>query len=308
MTYRHRTIVVATTALVVSLGASLLVLRGIDRERPQATLDEVLFISSPEVLKRASLGYSGLMADIYWTRAVQYFGSEHHADATQYKLLAPLLEITTHLDPQLLVAYEYGGNFLAPAPPGGAGEPERAVHLMEYGIEHNPNEWRLYMNLGHIYFTELKDYAAAEQAFERGSRVPNAHPSLGVMAALMAQHTGNFATARTLWTTTYQTATDQNIRDNAAEHLFALRVDEDVVRLRDANERFRLRTGRLAASMGELASSEGWPGVPVDPEGLPYILKADGKIEIQNPDNFPFITEGLPPGYKRPPPRFLHRS
>ena len=25
-----------------------------------------------------SLGYDGLLADIYWTRAVQYFGSKHH--------------------------------------------------------------------------------------------------------------------------------------------------------------------------------------------------------------------------------------
>ena len=28
-----------------------------------------------------SLGYDGLLADIYWTRAVQYFGGKHHDGA-----------------------------------------------------------------------------------------------------------------------------------------------------------------------------------------------------------------------------------
>ena len=64
-----------------------------------------------------SLGYDGLLADIYWTRAVQYFGSKHHEGSRNFDLLAPLLEITTTLDPHLLVAYEYGANFLAPKPP-----------------------------------------------------------------------------------------------------------------------------------------------------------------------------------------------
>ena len=39
--------------------------------RSQATLEEVLYIPSPKVLKRFSLGYDRLLADVYWTRAVQ---------------------------------------------------------------------------------------------------------------------------------------------------------------------------------------------------------------------------------------------
>ena len=113
-----------------------------------ATLEEVLYISSPKALKRLSLGYNGLLADIYWTRAVQYFGNKHHDGAQRYDLLAPLLEITTTLDPHLLVAYEYGANFLASKPPNGAGMPERAIELVEYGIRNNPDDWRLYYEMG----------------------------------------------------------------------------------------------------------------------------------------------------------------
>src|SRR5580658_1480469 len=135
----RQTTLVAGTLLALCMLTSVLLLRQVDRLRSGATLQEVLYISSPKALKRLSLGYDGLMADIYWTRAVQYFGSKHFAGSQHYDLLAPLLEITTTLDPHLIVAYEFGANFLAPKPPNGAGQPERAIELSEFGIRNNPD-------------------------------------------------------------------------------------------------------------------------------------------------------------------------
>jgi len=97
----RRTTLVASALLVLCMLASMLALHHLDRMRSGATLEEVLYISSPKTLKRLSLGYDGLLADVYWTRAVQYFGSRHHADARRYDLLAPLLEII----PLQLLAY-----------------------------------------------------------------------------------------------------------------------------------------------------------------------------------------------------------
>jgi len=299
MNYRRRTTIIAATCLVVSLAASSFVLHRTDQLRPQATLDEVLFLSSPKVIERASLGYKGLMACIYWTRTVQYFGYRHHYYAASYNLLAPLLEITTHLDPHLVVAYEFGSSFLAPKPPHGAGEPERAIELMKYGIENNPDNWRLYYDLGFVYYVELRDYKAAAEAFERGSHVPNAHPFLKILAAQMAQHAGEYETARMLWSATYQTTQDKQIKQNAIDHLRALRVDEDVKHLQQAVTRFGERTGRLPANMAELLGAEGIPGIPVDPDSHPYKMTPEGRIEVRNPDDLPFITRGLPPGYQR---------
>src|SRR5229473_1499217 len=211
--------VVFSLLLAGCAGASVLLLRRLDEVRTGTTLEEVLYISSPKALKKMSLGYDGLLADIYWTRAVQYFGGKHHDGARRFDLLAPLLEITTTLDPHLLVAYEYGANFLAPKPPNGGGMPERAIELEEFGIRNNPNEWRLYYNLGFIHYMDLKDYAGAADAFARGSRVPNAHPYLKMLAGQMAEHAGDLQMARAIWTTTYQTADDKSVRANAAAHL-----------------------------------------------------------------------------------------
>jgi tetratricopeptide (TPR) repeat protein len=303
MNYSRKVSVVAGMCVVVSLAASAVLLHRIDHFRSRATPEDVLYLNSPKVLKRASLGYDGLMADIYWTRAVQYFGGRHHDQEQSYNLLYPLLEITTHLDPQLTVAYQFGASFLAPPPPDGAGQPENAIQLMEYGIQNNPNDWKLYYDLGFVYYMNLQNYAKAADAFERGSKVPNAHPFMRVMAAQMAQHAGEIDTARMLWSATYQNSQDKQIRANAIEHLRALRVDEDVTHLQEAVTRYKERTGRLPVSIAELASAEGLPGIPGDPDGHPYKLMPDGDIEVRVPDDFPFASKGLPPGYK-PQPKF----
>jgi len=307
MTSRKRTTMVAAAVLLLSMTGSDLLLMHIDKIRPVPIVEDSLYISSPKLVKRASLGFDGLMACIYWTRAVQYFGHRHYLRAHSYNELAPLLGITTTLDPHLIPAYQFGASFLAPAPPNGAGQPDRAVQLMDYGIAHNPNEWHLYYDLGFVYYTEFHDYKKAGEVFERGSKVPNAHPFLKVLAAQMAEHAEDFATARLLWTAAYETIKDTEIRQNALEHLRAIKVDEDVTNLQIAVARFNQREQHLPTSMWELAAAEHLPGVPVDPDGNAYELTFDGRVLVANPDDFPFISRGLPPGYKPGVPKFHTR-
>jgi hypothetical protein len=304
MTARGRTTVVASACLIVSMTASMLVLRNIDKIHPRSIDDDTVYLSSPKMVQRSALGFDGLMACIYWTRAVQYFGDRHFRHEMSYGELAPLLEITTTLDPQMLPPYEFGASFLAPQPPDGAGEPERAVKLMEYGIAHNPDNWRLYYDLGFVYYTELHDYKKASETFEQGSHVPNAHPFMKIMAARMAENAGDFMTARMLWSATLETTHESQIRRNALEHLRALQVDEDVARLQAAVTHFGERTGRLPVSMEELLTAESLGPLPSDPDGNAYLMDRDGRILLQNPDDFPFVTKGLPPGYKPPAPKF----
>jgi hypothetical protein len=300
MSGSRRITVIFSVLLLGAFIGSVLLLRRVDQVRTNATLEEVLYISSPQALKRLSLGYNGLLADIYWTRAVQYYGNKHHDGAQRYDLLAPLLEITTTLDPQLLVAYEYGANFLAPKPPNGAGMPERAITLEEFGIRNNPDEWKLYYNDGFIYYMELKDYPGAARAFARGAQVPKAHPLLAVLAGRMAEHAGDRQMARMMWSTTYQTTKDVNVRANAAAHLRALQVDEDVTNLEALTARYHEQTGLFPFSFAELQAAGMLQGIPRDPLGQPYKLMPDGRVELQTPDDFPFIQKGMPPGYVAP--------
>jgi len=291
--------VAAGSCLALFLAASMLLVRQIDRSRSGATLEEVMYVSSPKFLKRASLGFDGLLADIYWTRAVQYFGEMHHTGGGTYRLLWPLLNITTQLDPHLIPAYEFGSTFLSAKPPNGAGAPEKAVELVEYGIRNNPDDWHLYYDLGFIHY-DLKNYAGAADAFLRGSKVPNAHPFLKILAAQMAEHGGDAKTALMMWSATYQTTHDKMIRANAAAHLRALQVDQDVMQIEELVERYRQATGSAPSGFADMIRGGYLRGVPVDPLGNPYRMSADGHVILSDPDSFPFTQKGLPAGYVAP--------
>jgi tetratricopeptide (TPR) repeat protein len=296
----RRITIIASGLLVLCMTASVVLLRSIDRQRTGATLQEVLYISSPTLLKRMSLGYDGLLADVYWTRAVQYFGEKLARGSDHFDLLAPLLEITTTLDPRLMVAYEYGSNFLAPKIPGGAGQPERAIKLVEFGIRHNPDQWRLYYDLGFIYYMELDDYEKAATAFADGARLPKTHQIMPIMAAKMAEHAGNIQTARLMWGTTLQTTLDPRVKSNAVAHLNALQVDEDVTTLEKLVSLYRERNGHLPQSFSDLETANLLRGVPTDPLGHTYKLMPDGHVEVRVPDDLPFIEKGTPVGYIPP--------
>lgn len=286
----------ASAIFLVCAMSSVLLLRELDRVRSGATLQEFLYISSPKLLKRLSLGYEGLLADVYWTRAVQYYGGLHHWGGGRYELLWPLLNITTQLDPHLIPAYEYGATFVSAKPPNGAGLPDRAIQLMDYGITHNPNDWHLYYDLAYIYY-DLKDYRSASEVFERGSHVPNAHPFLKVLAAQMAQHGGELQTAQMLWSAVLATTHDKNIRENAIWHLRAIKVAQDVTALGKLVEIYRERYGHFPHSFREMETAGLLRSTPVDPVDNEYQLDAQGNVFIADPENFPFVEKGLPPGY-----------
>ena len=298
MNAARKTVIAATTLLVMFMAAAGMALRQVDQLRIGASLEEVLYISSPKVLKRLSLGYQSLLADIYWTRAVQYFGNKHFTGARRYDLLAPLLDITTDLDPNLVVAYQFGSNFLASKPPAGAGQPERAIQLIERGIRANPNEWKLYYELGFVYYWEMQDYKKSAEAFRRGSERPNAHPFLKILAANMAQHAGDSNMARMLWVTTFESTTDLQIKRNASDHLRALQVDDDITALEARVDAYRRSRGHLPESFMDLIAAGFLRGVPSDPTGKAYKLTTDGRVEVRNPDELPYISKGTPPGYQ----------
>src|SRR5690349_2254770 len=260
---------IASLLAVVLFTGSVFALKRVDSLRgSQATLEEVLYLPSGKALKRLSLGYSSLLADIYWTRAVQYYGDKHVQGASNYQLLDPLLQITTDLDPNLIVAYEDGAVFLAQKPPGGAGEPDKAVALVKKGIRENPSYWRLYFTLGFIEYLERHDYAAAQAAFQKGSEVPGALPWMKVMAARMAEKGKDIGTALTLWQTIYQNTHDKELKQTALLHLDSLRADAGINELEPRVQLYREKMGRNPSQWTDLVRAGLLPGIPVDPVGL----------------------------------------
>ena len=253
----------------------------IDRERAALHQErDELVLRSGKLIKAMSLEFAPLMADIYWTRVVQYYGDKRARHDPNFELLWPLLDITTTLDPNLLVSYRFGSTFLSEPSPRGAGHPELGIELLERGIKANPEYWRFYEDRGFIYYFELKDYAKASAAFAEGSKNPDAQIWMKIMAAKIAAEGESLATSIFLWTEVYQTAKDPKVKENALTHLQLLRATQDCKQLDALADEFQKRTGRRPLRIGELVQAGLLSSLPVDPMGYAYVFGPDGRTEL----------------------------
>jgi hypothetical protein len=272
-------------ALLLALPAGFIALwqlqKRIDARRAQLRQErDELVLSSGKLLKAMSLEYAPLMADIYWTRVVQYYGEKRAHEDPNFDLLWPLLDITTTLDPQLLVAYRFGSTFLSEPPARGAGRPDLGVQLVERGIRANPDYWRLYEDLGFIYYFDAKDYPKAATAFLEGSKKPHALVWMKILAAKVLEQGESRATSVFLWNELYNSATDPDIKRNALMHLQLLRAQSDCEHLDSLADEYERRAGRRPASLRDLISAGLLPAPPVDPLGHFYVFGADGKAQL----------------------------
>lgn len=253
----------------------------IDADQARATVeDDQVLVRSPKLVAAASLEYGPLLADIYWTRVAQYFGKKHAGHDPDLRLLWPLLDLASTLDPNLMPVYHFGGTFLSDAPPRGAGRPDLGVQLLERGIRANPDEWKLYYDLGYVYYFDAKDYSKAAQAFLEGSKNPKAYEWMKVMAARIAAEGNSLETSVFLWQDIYNTTKDKQIKENALTHLQLLKAEEDCKRIDQVGDEFAKKYGRRPRTMQELVAVGLLRGVPADALGYPYVFSEEGKAEL----------------------------
>jgi len=241
--------------------------------------DELL-LRSGALLKKLSLGYEPLLADVYWTRVVQYYGVRARKPGATYEQLWPLLDITTTLDPKLMIAYRFGAVFLSERPPAGPGEADLAVELVKRGIAENPDEWRLYEDLGFLYSIHLRDYKKAAEVYLKGGKNPNAQIWMKVMAARVAETGNELETSRLIWAAVYSSTKDELVRRRAAQHIDSLDAALGLKRLNESSEDYWRKFGRFPASIQELRDAGLVGGTLQDPAGFPYVMGPNGVPQL----------------------------
>jgi tetratricopeptide (TPR) repeat protein len=275
--------------LVVVLGllSAVAIVHWLDTRRPPADLrveDETLYLSGTTV-RRMSMAFNGLAADWYWMRSLQYVGRKilrrpdnvelDDLQSLNLKVLAPLLDTATTLDPQFMDPYEYAAVVLP------AVDVQEAIRLTRKGIDANPNAWRLYQHLGYIYWQQ-RDYQAAAETYGRGASLPGAPAWMQAMKAKMETEGGSRSTARVIYIQMFEESTDPKVKDMARRRLMQLDSLDERDALRKLFESFRAKLGHCPASWKEMEpvlKSLRVPldptGAPFDPSGKPYVLKKD---------------------------------
>ncbi len=261
--------------------------RWIDDHRPPAnsTVEEDKLYVTAAVANRLSLGFKGLVADWYWMRSLQYVGRKivglpddvqlDNLSQLNLKLLAPLLDAATSLDPQFMEPFQYAAMVL----PGV--DKDAAIRILKKGIAANPQAWRLHHNLGFIYWQQ-KDFRAARDAYDQGARIPGAPPWMEAMKARMANEGGSRDTAREIYTRMYEQAADDNVKEMARRRLLQLNSMDERDALRRVMEAYRSKVGRCPSTWRDLENvlralraRVDATGAPLDPAGTAYVLVKD---------------------------------
>ena len=270
---------VRTAVLLIVLMGAVVGLQAVHERGggpPASTTANILYVRSPDAMKRLALSYESLLADLYWFRAVQHYGSTKLStdSGKQYDLLYPLLDLTTSLDPRFDVAYYFGSIFLAEPQPGGPGRPDLAIALLEKGLQAQPQKWELAQSIGFVHYWWLQDYEEAAAWFARAATFPDAPVWMGPLAAVTLAEGGRRESSRLLWRQIAQDAEDEWFRAEAARRLQQLDAMDQLDALQEAVSAFQQRLGRPASGWDDLRAAGYLRGTPVDPAGVPYRLES----------------------------------
>ena len=265
---------------------------------PSDETGNVLYVRSPEFLKRAALSYDSLLADLYWIRTVQHYGrTKLSADPLkQYDLLYPLLDLTTSLDPHFTIAYHFGAIFLAEDFPAGADRPDLAIALLEKGLRAQPDRWQFAQDIGFVHYWWRQDYAQAAAWFQKASEMPNAANWLAGVAAVTLAEGGNRQSSRRLWQEIANAEEAEWLRVQARFRLRQLDALDQIAALEQLVARYRQQTGQLPQTWIDLVRLRFLAGIPVDPDRHVYQLLQDGTVTLA-----PESTLNPLPGVTRPP-------
>lgn len=292
--HERRKILALAAVIVLAMSAAILLSQWIDQRKPAAVSvdDESLYLNA-KTARRMSLAFNGLAADWYWMRSLQYVGKKiisvpddveiDNLQQLNLKLLAPLLDNATTLDPEFFDPYEYAAVVLP------AIDVDEAIRITQKGIKANPNAWRLYQHLGYIYWQQ-KNYEAAAEVYDRGSKIPGAPAWMEAMKAKMAADGGSRATAREIYSRMYEQSADPKVQDMAKKRLLQLDSLDERDGLQKILAAYQQRVNRCPASWKEIEAvlrSVRAPldanSAPLDPTGVPYVLKSDTCEVVLNP-------------------------
>jgi hypothetical protein len=289
-------VIVPTLIAVVLLLAAVQLQAVRERAYPRAVDDDdVVYIQSGAALRRLTGAYNTLAADVYWIRAIQYYGgikrrlesqspnqpppSARPTAPAEYASLYPLLDVTTSLDPRFNIAYRFGAIFLAEPYPAGPGRPDLAIRLLEKGLRERPDKWEYMQDIGFVHYWYRRDYETAAAWFQKASGLPGAPWWMQSLAATTLAQGGDRNSSRRMWEAIRASAEVDWLRRDAERRLMQLRALDEIDILQKRVDAVTARTGERPSDWRVLIRAGALPAIPLDPSGTVYEL-SEGRVRL----------------------------
>lgn len=232
-------------------------------------LQQLSYLPDGNVLKLASLGYREVVADLLWLQAIQTMGEKRVSkEAGQWIYRA--LDVVTTLDPKFVRAYEAGGHALCTL----VVMPEESNRLLEKGIRHNPQEWRLPFLLGINHYFEFGDNQKAAEAMAMAARIPGAPEVVARLAARLLVSAKSPQQAVELLAKVYEETSDENVKRLLEQRLREAIVERDLSLLEEAIGHFEAQHSQRPVWLEQLVQEGLLREIPQEPFGGRYLYNA----------------------------------
>lgn len=266
MTLPIRQLVLAALGLLFVVGSYFLHVRLDQLREGIPKIQRFMFLPQAQVLRVASLGYQGVVADFIWIQVVQAMGEKKVSEEAG-RWIYRALDVVTTLDSKFVQAYEVGGLALCTL----VVLPEESNALLEKGMKHNPQVWQLPFYMGINYYFEFGDDAKAAEYVARAARLPAAPAYLSGLAARLYVSAKAPQNAVELMASLYEQAADGEVRQVLEQRLKEAVVERDLQVLEEGIRRYRDRFSNQPDQLEDLVVQGVLNTLPHDPFGGRYL-------------------------------------
>jgi hypothetical protein len=249
--------------------------------QPYEPESAILWLRSGEAAKRLALGFDMIVSDVYWIRAVIYYGGRRRVE-TRRSLRRALSPPRSHDLARSAVqggvpirrAVPVGACSWRPRPAGSGDSRCSSAASSRMGTGSTPRTSASSITGGST--TTCAPLSGSGKAATR----PGAPSWLTGLAATTLAVGGSRESSRQLWTELLNNS-DASIQGQAKHRLLQLDAMDAIDQLSASLQRFKDREGRMPRTWQELVTAERLQGIPVDPAGVPFLVDGvTGRIDV----------------------------
>ena len=266
----RRSIILLSAVALLLAGAVVAerALQAIGRVDPMGR--KLLYLPSAEMLKLASLGNAGLVADALYLWSIQYYSQYHPSE--RYLYLEPVFQLITDLDPLYHDAYRVGA-LIMQLPTTDEEENKRAViRLFDKALRNMPENWRIAEAAGWDCFIRYRDRKEGIRYFTAAVAVPDAPHRLRRFLTVWTENEEgwSFDEAYRYWLEVLEESESDYDRAVCEKQIYRLFASRDEALLDPVLADWRGRTGSCPEAWQELVDAGALSRVPVDYFGQDY--------------------------------------
>ncbi len=261
----------ALLAVVVLLAGTVVAERALQRVERQDPLGrELLYLPSPEMLRLASLGNPGLVADFFYLWSIQYYSKYQPHERFLY--LDTVYDLITDLDPLYYDAYRVGTLIMELPTTDEATHKKAVVRLFEKALRHMPDNWEIAEAAAWDMYIRYRDKTEALRFLRSAAEIPGSPHRVKRFLTKWSEdeEAWSFDDAISYWAEVRdeaETDYDRSVCEKQIYRLVASR-DEEVLNPKLAD--WSARHGRCPESWDVIVKAGWLSGVPLDYFGQPY--------------------------------------